>query len=475
MSDVCNVVVIGAGIAGLSAASRLFEAGYKNTVILEASDRIGGRIQTVQFGDGPYPVELGANWIHGSSLSNSVFKVADTIGALSPYRILNRASSRFLREDGTEIERVTVVKAYYIYKHVEEELYNIVFETTPSGSDRTFLPLTQFRQRLKEERENLVGTTSQSDLNDIKLVHNALENYLRFHEGDELDRVAWELGASSWVVPEGGDVHIPGGYRQVLDYIIRNIPAEAIRFNSEVERVSYSRDGAKVRVQTGDGHVIKADHVIVTCSLGYLKKHHTSIFDPPLPKTKVATIESMAMGRVNKIFLVFDRPVTAPTYKNIALAWENTDIGDDKRHWYRRIFGFDQVFTKTNTIIAWIAGDGAEHMESLTDEEIGNTCVSVLRQFLGNRIIPALKSIRVSRWCSNPYTLGSYSYQTPRLTRGEQEELARPVRACEGRPVLLFAGEAMANGCTHGARDTGLKASETLISFYERKQCKAKL
>ncbi|KAH3862526.1 spermine oxidase-like [Dreissena polymorpha] len=459
--DSCKVVIVGAGIAGISAASRLCEAGCGNVVILEASDRIGGRIHTVQFGDDEMPIEMGANWIHGSSHANSVFSIADQIGAITPYRLDNTASHRFLREDGTEIDRQSVLTGYNIFKKAEHEMYSQMKALKPENGKPVYIPITRYLQLFDQERQQL---KPDQNVADITLVLTAFENYIRNHEGDELERIAWE-GSSSWNVEEGGEIHIPGGYVQILQHLMKGIPRSALKLNSEVTKISYAKGGRKTLVTIKNGAQYEADHVIVTCSIGYLKKHMGTLFDPPLPIEKSRTIRSIGMGRMNKIFLEFESPVTKPSYNGIILAWKDSKV--DKATWYKRILGFDQVFTKDNTILGWVAGDGAEYMEDLSDDEIGITCVKILKQFMGRADLPRLKAIRVSRWCSNPYTLGSYSHQTERLTPGEQEDLARPVRCpLSKKPLLMFAGEALVNACTQGARDTALSAASAIIEHY---------
>lgn len=76
-----KVVIIGAGVAGYSAACKLLENGIKDVVVLEAENRIGGRVHTVPFGDGV--VELGAQWCHGEK-DNVVYEMVKKLNLLEP-------------------------------------------------------------------------------------------------------------------------------------------------------------------------------------------------------------------------------------------------------------------------------------------------------------------------------------------------------------------------------------------------------
>ena len=371
-----------------------------------------------------------------------------------------------MREDGTEIPQETVFKAYRMYKNVEAALH-VDVRNSPQKSGKKCLPLTDYVSGFEAERAQL--KTGDRDLKrDIELIHNAILNYIPCHEGDDIDKVVWEYGIETWIIPEGGELHIPGGFQQVLDNLIRKIPQTDVYLNTEVTKITYR--ARSVRVDTRDGRVFPADHVIVTCSIGFLRRHHETLFHPALPSDKVQVLKTMNLGRVNKIFLEFDEPITSPTYRNIVFAWDNTDIGPDKKMWYKRIFGFDQIVTKDRTVVGWIAGDAAEYMETLTNQEIADTCVKIIKKFLkrDKDTLPRLKNILVSRWCSEPFILGTYAYQTSQLSPGQHASLARPLSGRDGRPLVLFAGEALANGCTHGARDTGLRAASALTELYTK-------
>ncbi|XP_053389187.1 spermine oxidase-like [Mercenaria mercenaria] len=468
-----KVVIIGAGIAGISAARRLVDAEFKDVIILEAANRIGGRIHTVKFGDGDMPIEMGANWIHGPTVQNSTFQVAETIGALQPYRINNRMSARFMREDGTEIRREIVKEAVHIYNKVMDDVYRTLpRERIKNSRIVTMAPLIY--ECLDKEVKKL--EQNEDYIEDMKRVLNAMLNYSRFHEGEELEKVTWEKDIEEYNVPDGGDVHIPGGYVQILNHLMKTVPKESLILQTEVVNINWENcENEQLKIKTKNGTTFTADHVIVTSSIGYLKKHCETLFKPLLPEIKIEVLNSMALGRVDKIFLEFDTAVLAPTYSSVAFAWDDTTIGGDSSKWYKRIFGFDQIFTKNKTILGWISGDGAEYMETLSDEEIGKTCVQLLRQFLGNKDIPNAKAVLVSRWCSNPFVLGSYFYQTKTMIPGEQKILSEPLTTTSGKPVVMFAGEALTNCCTHGARDSGIQQAEKVIDLYQGKSLEAKL
>lgn len=378
-----------------------------------------------------------------------------------------------MREDGNEIDRAIVKEAIHIHNHVSDEVFtSLPCERINSGKIITVAPLIYDLL----EREICQINEDDEYKKDLRRAFNAILNHDRFHEGDELEKVTWEKNMDEYNIPPGGDVHIPRGYVQILNYLIKPIAKTSLKLCCEVVKINWRRgENKSVLVENKNGSKYEADHVIVTCSIGYLKKHHAMLFNPNLPEQKSEVIQTLGIGRVNKIFLEFDCSVLAPTYSSIAFAWDDTDIGKTYQNWYKRIFGFDQIFTKNNTVVGWIAGDAAEHMESLTDTEIGKICTQLLRKFLKNENIPNPKSILVSRWCSDTYALGTYYYQTKNMIPGEQKILSEPLKSCKGVPIVMFAGEALTNCCTHGARDSGLQEAERLIKLYEEVKLVSKM
>lgn len=376
-----------------------------------------------------------------------------------------------MREDGTEIDRNLIREAINIHRSVVDEVFKeMPRQRITSGKIITVAPLIY--DRLEEEVDKLDRDIEYKK--DLRRALNALLNLNRFHEGDELERVTWEKEQSEYNIPPGGDVHIPGGYLQILEHLMKIVPKESLKLNTEVVSINWaSKNGLEVEVIVKDGSKFKANHVIVTCSLGYLKKHHESLFKPKLPQEKVDAIHSLAIGRVNKIFLEFEKGLPLPTNQNVIFAWETKTM--DKDQWYKRIFGFEKVFTKNNTYIGWISGEGAEYMERLSDAEIAKTSTQLLRKFLGKPDLPEPKSVLVTRWCRNPYALGTYTYQTKNMVPGEQATLSEPLKAPSGKPLVQFAGEALTNACTHGARDSGLKEAERLINLYSNIRVSSKL
>ena len=184
-----------------------------------------------------------------------------------------------------------------------------------------------------------------------------------------------------------------------------------MKLNQQVTLVQWhDNQEAPVIITCENDQKYMADHVIVTSSLAFLQRNHTTLFEPSLPNTKTDSLARMAMGKVNKIFLLFEKPFWTPGNGGIKLAWD--DAEKDSRHniksyWFRGIFAFDEVLNNPNVLGAWLAGDEAEYMETLTDAQVIETCTQLLRKFPANPSLPAPTVVMRSKWCTNPLTLGS--------------------------------------------------------------------
>ncbi len=214
--------------------------------------------------------------------------------------------------------------------------------------------------------------------------------------------------------------------------------------------------------------------------LGCLKNSARNLFHPQLPETKLNSIQRIPFGKVNKIFLQFEKPFWKVGSGSIKLAWPISDANPTNMaaQWYRKIFSFDEVMNNPSVLVAWISGDEAEYMESLKDDDVVETCAQIIRQFLGNPSIPRPTKMVRSNWCANPLTKGSYSYTGMGSDENDIIRLAQPVYFDDNKPRLLFAGEATsltAYSTMHGARSTGLHEARRILSLYHQNTTAAKL
>lgn len=140
-----------------------------------------------------------------------------------------------------------------------------------------------------------------------------------------------------------GPVDIPfsnQGYDTVIDHIRANIPEENILLGHVVSKVNYAHNGSGVEVTCENGAVFTADHVIVTSSLGYLQEHAASMFTPPLPDAKLAAIQRLGFGTVNRIYIEFNNLTFIPG-EYVGEIWTVQDKYDDEvTSWEEQVYTF---------------------------------------------------------------------------------------------------------------------------------------
>ncbi|XP_033756400.1 spermine oxidase-like [Pecten maximus] len=466
-----KVLVLGAGIAGVTSAHYLKENGITDVIVLEASQRIGGRIHTVEFGKKASGekaiVELGANWIHGRA-HNPVYKWALEKGLLEPFVLLDRMEGHYYTEEGKRLNKELGNKLWEKFLTFEEET-GIYFDQNIQTSSTI---ADFFRERL----DAYIAQFPPEDGVELRLMANTMLNYLGFHIGDNLNLMSLQYDGSYEDIP-GGDVKIPRGFSEVVKTFTNNFDVDTVKLGTTVTHIDWdqSKQGSgPVKVCCsligGEQIIYTCDHLIVTCSLGVLKKavEDNSLFKPQLPVDKQMSINKMGFGKVNKIFLYYDKPFWKSSVK---LAWsgEYSNV-DEKSEWYKRIFSFDVVMDNPTVLVAWISSSAALHMEQLPEAEVSKSCTTILRQFLNNPDVPEPTSILRSSWCCNPLTLGSYSYFNMDSTPSDITTLSEPLYNMDGKPIVLFAGEATHprwNSTTHGALDSGKREADRLTKYYK--------
>ena len=187
----------------------------------------------------------------------------------------------------------------------------------------------------------------------------------------------------------------------------------------------------------------------------------------------VKAIQTIPFGTVDKIFLYWSRPFWSSGTGSIKLAWpDNQANPNGKSEWYKRIFAFDEVLNNSNVLVAWISGDAACHMETLTEDEVKDTCADIMRKFVKNPGIPRADKVMCSRWSTDPYTCGSYTNPNKEMCEnpGYYETMGAPLMFGD-IPRVLFAGEATIPWCystMHGGRSSGVREGERLARFYNK-------
>lgn len=411
-----DVVVIGAGIAGLAAARRLTDQGTQ-VIVLEASSRIGGRIKTDR--SLGMPVELGAGWIHGPR-GNPISDLAEQAG-LQTY-LTDDNSFAVRQADGTPVRDRAIV----------------------AGEAR----LEQFAGTINDQLDtdmSFLDAVRRFDPGalDDPLTQWMLSSYIEFLMGGPLSDISalhWDEGEGF----SGDDVIIPEGYDRILPQLADGLD---VRFQHRVEQVSYGDDGALITTSEG---AFSARHAICTVPLGVLKAGSVS-FDPPLPAVHRSAIERVGFGSVSKLVLKFEEAFWPEDTQYIGVTTQ--PLG--RWNYLKNMM----TYGNQPVLMGISLGDYAPQADAMSKSDAVADMMDVLRGVFGREVPEPVDAIK-SRWSQDPFTLGAYSFVQPGGTPADHDQFMEPVGS------VHFAGEHAQfdhYGTVHGAYLSGLRAADVIV------------
>ncbi|KAH1226409.1 putative polyamine oxidase 4 [Glycine max] len=416
-----SVIVIGAGISGLAAARSLHDASFKVTV-LESRDRLGGRIHTdFSFG---CPVDMGASWLHGVCNENPLAPLIRGLG-LSLYRTSGDNSVLYDHDlesymlfniDGKQVPQQMVIEVGDIFKKILEEVRPFHFAAY-----------------------DVTGKVRDEHTEDIS-VSQAISIVLDRHPELRQQGLAHEEHVLS-----GGHGLMVQGYDPIIKVLAKDID---ICLNQRVKMISSGYN--KVMVTVEDGRNFVADAAIITVPIGILKANLIQ-FEPKLPDWKVSAISDLGVGNENKIALRFDK-----------VFWPNVELLGTVAPTSYTCGYFLNLHKATGhpVLVYMVAGRFAYDIEKLSDEAAANFVMQQLKKMFPNSSKPV--QYLVSRWGTDPNSLGCYSYDLV----GKPLDVYDKLRAPLGN--LFFGGEAVSldnQGSVHGAYSAGVMAAENCESY----------
>lgn len=412
-------------MAGLAAARALAAQGREVTV-LEARDRVGGRVWTDRSSPDA-PLELGAAWINGS-IGNPVFQAARRLGvALRPTGY--KSPPIVYAGPGETVHARDYAGAKARFHRILASL----------SRNRAGGPDMSLRDAFRRACSGLGLAASDRRLLD-HLFHSHIEHEYAV-DGDGLSARHWdEVGEY-----RGADCIAPEGLGRLVERLAEGLD---VRLGCIVERVEYG--GAGVRIAAA-GASFAADCAVVTLPLGVLKSAAVA-FAPPLPADMLAAIGRLGVGTLNKIHLRFAEP-----FWPAGTDW--LELLDERGTEAWTVWFNHSRYGGAPLLVGLAAGARARALEALPDREIVDAAVAALRRMLG-REVPEPSGWRTTRWASDPFSRGAYAYIPPGASPSDLDLLARPV----GRK-LLFAGEATHRGhygTVQAAFLSGLRAARQL-------------
>ena len=434
-----DAIVLGAGVAGLAAASQLSTAGLK-VVVLEARDRVGGRILSLPGLTPEHAIELGAEFVHGKPkqfgryISEHGLRLRETVG-----QSFCVEGDRLSECEGPDTE-------------VFDKLYDLDLGEFPDES---------FDQTL--ERRFLGATPAAKEW---------ASRFVQGFHAAEPSRISTRSiiidGRAEEEIEGERAFHVVGGYSGVVEALCRDLMKVAsLRTGTIAEAVNWGRRLIRVQARTDTGERLEfiAPRLVTALPIAVLQQQPpvagAVYFDPPLIE-KERPFASLATGSVARIVLQFD-----------SMFWEqHHPFGSQPLHDLHFLFSKDPIFPtfwsamplRLPLLVGWAAGPAGDAQVGKSQGEIEAAALASLARILG--LPPDPVSARLVRsyfhdWQQDPFSRGAYSYV---LAGGvnAQATLAQPLLN-----KLFFAGEATQSdghrATVHGAFDSGVRAAAELL------------
>jgi monoamine oxidase len=424
-----TVIVIGAGIAGVSAAKELTKNGIP-VILLEGRDRTGGRLHSTTLANGAH-FELGAQFFHGLK-DNPLFPLAQKYGLeIKPY---SREDWGLYDVDGNEIGKINLEMMLQQYKTV---LRSLSSQRRADNKDR-------FLVRDIQDMAKQLPLASDEKLTNL----SKLAKIISVHEFTQESLFAYKTAMNKEELQR--NFLVTNGYHKIIDGLLEEAKATGlltVHLLTTVAKIHHT--SSEITVTSTTGQTFVAHGAICTLPLGVLQQGNVH-FDPLLPAKKMQAINSLQCAVHNKVILQYNE-----------VFWDN-------RSHFLILFDYEmgawidminlQYFSdqKAPIIIASIHTDLAE--KNFNDQQLISHFENILKNMYPSTFKP-LKEAYVTHWDTDPYSLGSYSFHPEGSSLDDNSEIAVPI----GR--LLFAGEHTYRSPSNlqGAYLSGLEAAQQAV------------
>jgi monoamine oxidase len=409
-----DVIIIGAGAAGLMAAWELAQTG-KKTVVVEARDYIGGRMRTINDQNFELPVELGAEFVHGDlKLTQMLLKKAE-------------------------------VKHYTINGDIWQD------EDDELDEQKDFIEdFSALNKKFKEVKEDIsVAEFMEKHLKgkEFEEARFTLKNYVEGYYAADTNKASTfalkeELNTSS-----DKQYRVEGGYLKMIEYLHKECTEKGVQFflSNPAKEIRWKQNAAEVITQQNS---FTSKKILVTVPVGVLQSK-TIRFSPAIPET-INAAKKLGFGPVIKTMLQFDEAF-----------WKKKEF-TQRKDLQKLSFIFSKAIIPTwwtyypkevAMLTGWSGGPHAEEIKDLKNEEIVQKGLKSLSQIFNvsiNLLQLKLKAWHVANWVNDPFSCGGYSYE---VVNGKE------IRQIIKQPVdntIFFAGEGLYDGPEIGTVEAAL-------------------
>ncbi len=452
-----DVIVIGAGIAGLEAARELDLEGI-DVMVLETRDRIGGRVSTTHY-DGT-SLDLGASWIHGVDM------VYDSEENMIEYNITNPNQNPIYKIAYYNNITVTPTDGSTALRYptgdVEDsELFYKMISDFDTYYDDIHSSQPDHNYSFDDVLRDFTNTNATSCNKNKAMCKFAIISEYEFDQAGDIAKIPAESIGETQFFNDWKDQEVifPEGYNQITNCLAEGLNIK----HATVTKIHHT--SSPIEISTDKG-IFKADYVVSTIPLGVLQRNMTELFDPVFEQSKINSIHNLEMGLLDKTYLIFDKDevMKDPYWDELNQEWAIRGGDWDTYDSSWRFFMDFHKFTDKPIILAFNVGSTAEGLQSESDDNvIEEQMMEALRKTYPNSTIPdPVKIIRTS-WAHDPLSFGTYSFIPVTGATSDIDELAKPINN-----KLFFAGEATSKhyyGTVHGAYISGYRAAQEILEL----------
>ena len=370
-----DVIVIGAGAAGLIAAWELVQTG-KRTAVIEAKDRVGGRAHTIHDNNFELPVELGAEFVHGDlELTKTLLKKA----GVEKYKV---SGDIWQNEDESLDEQSDFIEDF-----------------------------SALNKKFKELREDISVAEFINDFlkgDEFEEARFTLKNYVEGYYAADTHKASTFSLREELTTSDDEQYRIEGGYIKLIDYLHNQCKEKGVQFflSFPAKEIKWKKDDVEI---VCEGKTFGAKKVLVTVPVGVLQSEAVR-FSPAITDT-IHAAKKLGFGPVIKTLLQFDEPFWK---------YEKFTQGKDLD---KLSFIFSKAIIPTwwtyhpkhvAMLTGWSGGPHAEKIKDLSNEEILLNAIQSLSEIFSiDKILlqQKLKGCHVANWVNDPHSCGGYSYE----------------------------------------------------------------
>jgi len=406
-----DIIIIGAGAAGLLAMKDLLAAGY-SVCMLEAAAVAGGRIATINENGFDGPVETGAEFVHG--------KLPLTLA------LLEEANIAYLPVEG---KMIAVQNGEWKKNQAHDKHWKAFMRQL--GKLKTDMSIAAFLEAY------FPGPPYAG-------LHEAVRHYSEGFDLAAITKASAMAAHREWSNEAETQYRIPGGYTQLINFLLKECqhPHAALHFSTCAAEITYNKES--VAVLTNDKRQFDAAALLITVSAGVLQSG-TLKFVPALDHNYADAIQQLGFGSVIKILLQFTRPFWKKYASDPGFLLSDETIPT----WWT------QLPVENNLLTGWLGGPAATIKSGDSEESLLQSSLlslSAIFHLSVTELQQELVHYKISCWHNHPYVKGGYSYMTVDSVNAKKI-LEHPVNG-----LIFFAGEALYRGESQGTVEAALQS-----------------